>query len=103
MKTIRIEEVKLGIEESEAKLKPKAAKILGIKEKDILNLTIVKKTTDSRKQDILFVHSLDLIVEDTNKIKKWDKRHRARIHEPYIYHEKTATNPENKKIVIKIN
>lgn len=100
MKIIRIEEVNLGIDESEDLLKSKVAKILGLPSKDITSLTIVKKTTDSRKTDIVFVHSIDVIIQDTIKIKKWDKRHRVRIHEPYIYHEKTVKNPNNKKIVI---
>lgn len=100
LKIIRIEEVTLKLDDSEALLKPKIAKILGLPEKEIISLKIVKKTTDSRRKDILFVHSIDVQVKDTKKVKKWDKRHRTRLHQPYIYHQKTVKNPTNKKVVV---
>ncbi len=100
MKTIRIEEVTLGIDENEDRLRPKIAKILNLPEKEITNLSIVKKTVDSRKKDILIVYSVDVQVSDVKKIKKWDKRHRTRLHEPFEYKETIIKNPPNKNIVV---
>lgn len=100
MKVIRIEEVNLGIDDKEEALKRKISKILELHESEIINYTVVKKTIDSRKKDILFVHSVDVTVKNLEKIKKWDKRHRVRLHEPYIYQEKVVKNPTNKKIVV---
>lgn len=100
MKIIRIEEVRLGINENEAQLKPKIAKILGLREKEIVNYSIVKKNIDSRRRNVFLVYSLDVAVKDHKAIKKWDKRHRARLHEPYIYAEKTIKISPKKNIVV---
>ncbi len=100
MNIIRIEEIQLGLDDNEEILKSKVSKILAISEKEILSYTIIKKAIDSRKKhNILFIYSLDVKVKDTKAIKKWNKRHRARIQEPFIYKEKPA-NKTNKKIVI---
>lgn len=99
MNIIRIEEVPLQLNDNEEILKSKIFKILGLSEKEILSYTIVKKAVDSRKKTILLIYSLDVKVKNTKKIKKWDKRHRTRIHEPFIYKEKTVSNV-NKNIVV---
>lgn len=102
MPTIRIEEIALQLNENEDLLKSKILKILAINESEILSYSIVKKAIDSRKKDILFVYSVDVKVKDVKKIKKWDKRHRTRIHEPFVYEEKTVERAKNtgNKIVI---
>ncbi len=99
-KLIRIEEVALGIDEDEGILKSRISQILDIPEKDIINYAIVKKNIDSRQKNILFVYSLDITVRDIGAIKKWDIRHRTRIHEPFIYQEKLANKGADQKIMI---
>jgi uncharacterized protein len=91
MNTIRIEQVTLGLDDNEEILKSKISKILDIPEEEIISYTIAKRNIDSRKRDILFVHSLDVEVKDIKAIKKWDKHHRTRIHEPFVYEEKIAS------------
>jgi uncharacterized FAD-dependent dehydrogenase len=99
-KVIRVEEVALGLDEDESILKSKISKILNLPESEILEYQIVKKTIDSRQKNILFVYSLDIKVKNIKMINTWDIRHRARIHEPFIYQEKTINKKTNKKIVI---
>jgi uncharacterized protein len=97
---IRIEEVSLTLDESEEALKKKIATILGLPEEEIVSYSIVKKTIDSRRRNILFIYSLDVKVKNVKAIKKWDKRHRCRIQEPFVYIEKKLKNKINKKIVV---
>ena len=96
MQVIRIEEISLQLDENEDLLKSKISKILAINESEILSYSVVKKAIDSRKKNILFVYSVDVKVKDIKKIKKWDKRHRARIYEPFVYEEKRAKNTDKK-------
>lgn len=100
MNIIRIEEISIGIDENEEILKTKISKILGLPEEEIIAYTIAKKNIDSRKKDILFVYSIDVEIKDSKKIKKWDKRHRVRLHEPFIYEKKIASKNPNENIVI---
>jgi len=102
MEVVRIEEISLQLDENEDLLESKISKILAINESEILSYSIAKKAIDSRKKNVLFVYSVDVKVKDVKKIKKWDKRHRARIYEPFVYEEKTAekAKPAGKKIVV---
>jgi hypothetical protein len=87
-KLIRIEEVNLGLDENEAVLKSKISQILGVPENEIISYEVVKRNVDSRqKKNIHFVFSLDVTVSNIKNIKKWDIRHRVRIHEPFVYKE----------------
>lgn len=101
-KIIRIEEVALGLDEREENLKNKAAEILGISVDNILSFQIVKKAVDSRhKKNVFFVCSLDLEVNNSDLIKDWSVRHRARFQEPYNYEIKKATNsPTHQPVII---
>ena len=88
---IRIEEINLNIEGSEAQLMAKIAVILALPESDILSCQIVKKAIDSRKKsNIQFVYSVDIKVRDSKLIKTWNGRYRVRIREPYNYEIKSA-------------
>lgn len=49
MKVLRISGIKLALDEAEEQLKEKAAAILAISPKDIVNLAIVKKAIDARR------------------------------------------------------
>ena len=100
-KLIRIEEVTLELNDNENILRSRISEILDLSLEDIISYQISKKNIDSRhKKKILFVYSLDVIVRDIKKIKKWDARHRVRIYEPFIYQEKKVTYKKEKKIVV---
>ncbi|MBA4337183.1 hypothetical protein C0416_05450 [bacterium] len=100
MQVIRIEEISLQLDENDDLLKSKISKILAVNESEILSYTIAKRAIDSRRKNILFVYSVDVRVKDIKKIKKWDKRHRARIYEPFVYEEKRAKNTDKKIVVV---
>lgn len=100
MNTIRIDEISLGLEDKEEILKSKISKILALPEKEIIKYSIAKKTIDSRRRNILIVYSLIVTVKDGKKIKKWDKRHRTRVYEEFIYEEKIIKKKPNKNIVV---
>jgi len=100
MNIIRIEEVHLELDDKESKLRAKIVKILNLPEKDVLKFTIVKRNIDSRRRNILFVYSLDVEVKNAKRIRKWNKRHRVRIQEPYIYKEGKATSKPKKRIIV---
>jgi len=100
-KLIRIEEVALRLDDQEEILKSKISQILDLPESAIINYTIVRKNIDSRqKKNILLVYSLDVKVRDVSAIKKFDPRHRVRIHEPFVYQAQKITKKINKKIVV---
>ncbi|PIP34608.1 hypothetical protein COX21_02010 [Candidatus Falkowbacteria bacterium CG23_combo_of_CG06-09_8_20_14_all_41_10] len=100
-KLIRIEEVALGLDDNEEILKAMISQILNLPESDIIDHSIVKKNIDSRqKRNILLIYSLDVKVKDIKAIKKFDSRHRVRIHEPFVYQAKKITQKINKKIVV---
>lgn len=72
---IRIRQLKLSIDNDN--LKKKCANILNIKEKDILDLKIVKKSIDARKKNnIFYVYVVDILVKNEitilNKINSKD-------------------------------
>lgn len=99
-KVIRIEEITVGIDEAEEILKFKIASILDIPMERILEYKIVRKNIDSRQRNILFVYSVDVLVNNFEDLKNWEGRHRIRIHEPYVYQEKKLIKKVNKKIVV---
>ena len=69
---IRINQIKMPIEHSTHQLKEKAAKLLKIKEHQIKELRIVKKSIDARKKpELVVVYSVDVSVDnEINVIKK---------------------------------
>lgn len=100
-KLIRIEEITLRLDEQENNLKGKISEILGVSEKEITSYEIVRKNIDSRqKRNIIFVYSLDVSVKDIKAVNHWDKRHRVRIQEPFVYEEKKINPKPDKKIVV---
>ncbi|MEI6597182.1 MAG: FAD-dependent monooxygenase, partial [bacterium] len=100
-KLIRLEEVTLGLDNSEKILKSKISQALGLSESEIISYEIIKKNIDARrKKNILFIYCLDVKVNNIKLIKKWDSRHRVRIHEPFVYEEKIATKKIKKSPVI---
>lgn len=84
---IRINEIKLSLEEDEKVLNKKAAKILRINEKYIKTLTIFKKSVDARKKDdIHFTYSVDVEISlDENQIVSKCKSNKVMLTKPYHY------------------
>ena len=92
---IRINEIKLSLDEEEELLAEKAAKVLKINKKYIKSYTIYKKSVDARKKDdVHFTYSLDVIITlDEEQITRKCKSNKVNIDKPYVY-----TLPENKRV-----
>lgn len=92
---IRINEIKLSLDEKEELLAEKAAKVLKINKKYIKSYTIYKKSVDARKKDdVHFTYSLDVIITlDEEQITRKCKSNKVNIVKPYVY-----TLPENKRV-----
>lgn len=92
---IRINEIKLSLDEEEELLAEKAAKVLKINKKYIKSYTIYKKSVDARKKDdVHFTYSLDVIITlDEEQITRKCKSNKVNIVKPYVY-----TLPENKRV-----
>lgn len=84
---IRINEIKLSLDEDEALLKTKGAKILRLNEKYIKSLTIFRKSVDARKKDnVHFTYSIDVeIALDEDQIVAKCKSNKVQIVKPYKY------------------
>lgn len=84
---IRINEIKLSLDEDEALLTKKAAKMLRINEKYIDSLTIYKKSIDARhRDDVHFTYSVDVCITlDENQIVSKCKSNKASVIKPYAY------------------
>lgn len=93
-KMIRINEIKLSLDDDESLLKSKAAKILKINEKYIESYTIFKKSVDARKKDdVHFTYALDVIIMlDEEQIVNKCKSGKVQIVKPYHYEL-----PQNKR------
>lgn len=93
-KMIRINEIKLSLDDDESLLKSKAAKILKINEKYIKSYTIFKKSVDARKKDdVHFTYALDVIITlDEEQIVNKCKSGKVQIVKPYHYEL-----PQNKR------
>lgn len=93
-KMIRINEIKLSLDDDESLLKSKAAKILKINEKYIESYTIFKKSVDARKKDdVHFTYALDIIITlDEEQIVNKCKSGKVQIVKPYHYEL-----PQNKR------
>lgn len=66
---IRINNLRLPLEHSERELTRQAARELGLKEKDILSLQIVRRSVDARRKDrIWFVYAVDVEVTQEERV-----------------------------------
>lgn len=92
---IRINEIRLSLDEEETLLPEKAAKILKVNKKYIKLYTIYKKSVDARKKDdVHFTYSLDVeITLDEEQIVRKCKSNKVSIVKPYHY-----VLPENKRV-----
>mgnify|MGYP002624537791 CR=1 FL=1 len=84
---IRINEIKLSLDEEETLLRAKASKILRINEKYITSLTVFKKSVDARhKDDVHFTYSVDVAIAlDEQQIVAKCKNGKVSIVTPYCY------------------
>ena len=84
---IRINEIKLSLDDSEELLRAKAAKALKINEKYIKSLSIFKKSVDARrKDDVHFTYSVDVeIALDEEQIVRKSKSNKVSLVKPYAY------------------
>lgn len=94
---IRINEIKLALDDDEAILKQKASKVLRINEKYIDTLTIFKKSVDARhKDDVHFTYSVDVTITlDEEQIVAKCRSNKVQIVKPYKY-EAPANNRTSK-------
>ncbi len=92
---IRINGIRISLDEDESLLKTKAAKLLRINEKYIEKLTIFKKSVDARKKDdIHFSYAVDLVLSlDETQVLAKCKSPKASAVKPYHYEL-----PENKRV-----
>lgn len=92
---IRINGIRISLDEDESLLKTKAAKLLRINEKYIEKLTIFKKSVDARKKDdIHFSYAVDLVLSlDESQVLAKCKSPKASAVKPYHYEL-----PENKRV-----
>lgn len=91
---IRVNEIKTPLEGTYDDVLAGAAKALRISKRKILSLEIVRKSLDSRKKEnLFFVHSVDVTVDgDEKEILAKSRNKKAAIVEPFTY-----TMPENKR------
>lgn len=94
---IRINEIKLALDDDEAILKQKASKVLRINEKYIDTLTIFKKSVDARHKDnVHFTYSVDVAITlDEEQIVTKCRSNKVQIVKPYKY-EAPANNRTSK-------
>lgn len=92
---IRINEIRLSLDEDESLLEAKAAKILKINKKYIKSLTIYKKSVDARKkEDVHFTYSVDVLISlDETQIVSKCKSGKVQLAKPYMYEI-----PENRRV-----
>lgn len=86
---LRINELKLTLEEEEKDMKSLIAKKLKISEEEITSFAISKKSVDARnKSNIYFVYSVDIEVNDEDKLlRRANKINLVKINKEYIVYK----------------
>ena len=92
---IRINEIRLSLDEEESLLPEKAAKTLKINKKYVTKLSIFKKSVDARKkEDVHFTYSVDVNISlDEAQIVAKCKSTKVALAKPYFYEL-----PENRRV-----
>ena len=68
---IRINQIKLGYQQNEEALKHKVCSLLHIGEKDLISMTILRKSLDARKKpELFFIYAVDVAVKEEDKVLK---------------------------------
>ena len=79
-----VQNIKLTPDEKESALLPKAAKILRCDEKQILSLSVVRKSLDAR-EGIFFVYSVAAEVQNPQAVLKRCRDKRVSLYTPALY------------------
>ena len=94
---IRVNNIKISIDATGERMVKKCATLLGVRPEEIKKFTIAKKAVDARnKNDICFVYSLDVEIEDEGRF--LDNKNVSAIKESAYYVAKSA--PKAKRPVI---
>lgn len=81
---IRISDIKIGLDDTEADLKKKVLRLLGVK--SVKSFSISKKSIDARKKnDIFYVYSADVETDDEKNLVKRVKNAHIVEKKPYIF------------------
>jgi len=99
---IRIRQVKAKINALEEELIKNIADKLKIKQEEIIDFTIKKKSLDARdKQDIHYVYEFDVKVKDENKVlKRKSKDILKALNEEYVFNNTGTKKLEHRPIII---
>lgn len=99
---LRVNNIKLSLDEDESLLKSKVAKKLKVPEKSILSLRIFKKSIDARnKNDIHFVYTLDVKFKNEDKILNMcSKKGVSKVKEVNYIYEKKAPKDGKRPIIV---
>lgn len=100
---IRINQIKLSIEDNEAKILKLVSKKLKISEKQINNIQIVKKAIDSRdKNNVKYVYCVNVSVENETEILRKVNNNNIMLTKPveYDFKPKGSIKSENRPIVV---
>lgn len=96
---IRLTNIKVPVTNKEPDLKKLAAKALKTAPEKIINVTIAKKSVDARKKDqICFIYSLDITIENENEI--LGKNPAAVKTEPYQFNLPACSRVSAKRPVV---
>ena len=98
---LRIEQIKLTLQEDEQMLKDKILNILSIPKTSLLHYEIYKRNIDARHQCIFFVYSVDVEVKNEEAIlkKKW-KNIRKSPKQSYNYPKQGIIEMKHQPIVV---
>lgn len=100
---IRINQLKLPIEQGESALRKKAAKLLRISEGQIDALKIVKRSLDARKkEELLYIYSVDVAVKEKEEEIVWRAKNVNIVlqNAPSYRFPESGTEPLNHRPVI---
>lgn len=102
MEKLRIQQIKLKLNHNKKDLERKISDILRIPTNDIESYKIVKQSIDARKkQDILFLYTVDVVLKNQNKIIKVDKKNiMLTSGETYVFPTPQNKNSTEKPIII---
>lgn len=98
---LRISQLKLPVEHTEAQLKKKLLKTAHIKEQDLKQFFIRKRSVDGRKKpELYYVYTVDLIVANEEHVKKFPKGNYKLFKKKTIIFPNTAPKSSGKDLLL---
>ena len=100
---IRIQQLKLNIEHSEADLRKKISKTLHVKEDALLSFRIKKRSLDARKKpELYFIYTVDAEVQGEKQILKKNKNKDVSLAKDKVYllPENGTEEPKHRPVII---